>query len=306
MDFMSLPNQLLLTLATKNGPMQIVGIPWATRNTITLSSSHLYINAAQLTEYISSSVARIIADLASKCDPTIPAILSGHLTVSSGIFSGSEKRAIYGSDPLFLPSQLAIAPFDYVGLGHLHRYQNVNPKGYPAVVYSGSIERIDFGERKEEKGFCLVTIHEKNNSSHEFITIPTRPMIQIEVDLAGVSDQTGALIKEIKKHAIAQAIVKIIYHVPAERKDNVDIKAVQRACDDAWCIVGIIPIRQVLTRDRRLAVRVDMDFQTLLQLYFDSKIEFKDKRDHLIEQALLLLQETQDANQVVDTITFHF
>ena len=107
-------------------------------------------------------------------DPAIPAVLAGHLTVSSGIFSGSEKRAIYGTDPVFLPSQLAIVPFDYVALGHLHRYQNLNPHGYPAVVYSGSIERIDFGERKEEKGFCWVTIHEKNSTTHEFIPTPIR------------------------------------------------------------------------------------------------------------------------------------
>src|SRR6202030_3232161 len=103
-------------------------------------------------EYISQAVAHIIKDAAEKLDPTVPAVLAGHLTVSSGIFSGSEKRAVYGNDPVLLPSQLAVAPYDYVALGHLHRYQNLNPQGHPAIVYSGSIERIDFGERKEEKG----------------------------------------------------------------------------------------------------------------------------------------------------------
>ena len=117
--------------------------------------------AIEITEYIAKAVAAIITDCASKLDPQIPAVLAGHLTVASGIFSGSEKRAIYGNDPIFLPSQLAITPFDYVALGHLHRYQNLNPNGYPAIIYSGSIERIDFGERKEDKGFCLVTVHEK-------------------------------------------------------------------------------------------------------------------------------------------------
>ena len=85
-----------------------------------------------------------IQDFAQKLNPKIPAILCSHLTVSSGIFSGSEKRAVYGNDPVLLPSQLAIEPFDYVALGHLHRYQNLNKDGYPAVVYSGSIERVDF------------------------------------------------------------------------------------------------------------------------------------------------------------------
>ena len=64
-------------------------------------------------------------------------------------------------------------------LGHLHRYQNLNPNGYPAIIYSGSIERVDFGERKEDKGFCLVTIESKGNTSHQFIKTPTRPSIQV-------------------------------------------------------------------------------------------------------------------------------
>ena len=134
------------TLRTKNGPIQIVGIPWPTRNTVSITNKHLHKSAHEITEYISSAVAKIIRDLAQKLDPTIPAVLAGHLTVTNGIFSGSEKRAIYGTDPIFLPSQLAIEPFDYVALGHLHRYQNLNPKGYPAIIYSGSIERVDFGK----------------------------------------------------------------------------------------------------------------------------------------------------------------
>ena len=156
-------------LKTKNGPINIVGIPWPTRNTVSVSTKHLFKSACEITEYISKAVASIIKDTAEKLDQNVPAVLAGHLTVSSGVFSGSEKRAIYGTDPLLLPSQLAIKPFDYVGLGHLHRYQNLNKNGYPAIVYSGSVERVDFGERKEDKGFCLVSIPEKGKTFHEFI-----------------------------------------------------------------------------------------------------------------------------------------
>ena len=132
-----------LVLQTKNGPVQIVGIPWPTRNTIAIAQRHIHKTAADITTYIAKAVGIIITTHAEKLDQKIPAVLAGHLTVSSGIFSGSEKRAVYGTDPILLPSQLAIEPFDYVALGHLHRYQNLNPKGYPAVVYSGSIERVD-------------------------------------------------------------------------------------------------------------------------------------------------------------------
>ena len=283
----------ILPLKTKSGLVNIVGIPWPTRNTITMSNQHLYKTGLEITEYISKAVANIIGDCARKIDKEIPAVLAGHLTVASGIFSGSEKRAIYGTDPIFLPSQLAIEPFDYVALGHLHRYQNLNPNGYPAIIYSGSIERVDFGERKEEKGFCLVTIESKGKTTHEFIKTPSRPFIQVEVYLQPGLDQTEQVLAELERYEVADAVVKIVYHIPQGRKDTVDIKALERACSSAMYLVGIIPVRKPDTRDRRASMKVDMDLPTLLGTYFLSKPELKDKKDQLIEKALDLFEESQ-------------
>ena len=290
----SKPTREPLILPTKNGPIAIVGIPWPTRNSISINSKHAYKSASQITEYISKAVAEIIKDLASKIDPAMPAVLAAHLTVSSGVFSGSEKRAVYGTDPLFLPSQLALPIFDYVALGHLHRYQNLNAHGYPAIVYSGSIERIDFGERKEEKGFCLVSIPEKGKASHEFIQIPTRPFIQIELTLQEEKNQTEQVIKEIAKHSIKDAVIKIIYHVPSGIKDTVDLNEIQRACATAWYIVGIIPVRKPNLRERRMVMHVDMDFSTIVRSYFENKPELTNKKEILIEKILILSQEAQN------------
>jgi len=150
----------VMNVETKSGPVQVVGIPWPLRNNIMTKEDHRFKDPAQIASYISERVGAIIRSFAEELNPEIPALLAAHLTVSNGIFSGSEKCAVFGTDPLFLPSQLAIKPFDYVALGHLHRFQNLNRDGIP-VVYSGSPERIDFGERKENKGFCSVTIDEK-------------------------------------------------------------------------------------------------------------------------------------------------
>lgn len=279
------------TLQTKNGSIQIVGIPWPTRNTIAISEQHNFKSAFELTEYISKAASSIIKHLAENLDPAIPAVLTGHLTVSSGIFSGSEKRAIYGNDPVFLPSQLAIKPFDYVALGHLHRFQDLNKNGHPPVVYSGSIERIDFGERKEDKGFCLVTIESKEKTTYEFIKTPQRPFIQIEVAIKEDEPQTAQLIEAIKKHDLKNAIVKILYHLPTGTNDAVDLAAVQRACFDAHDLIAIIPIHQPKTRTTRAAMKVDMSLEDLLDSYFESKPELKNKKEPLIKKALELQHE---------------
>lgn len=288
---------MALRLETKNGPVQIVGIPWPTRNTLALNNEHMHVSATEITEYISAGVTKIIASLAAGLDDSLPAVLAGHLTVSSGIFSGSEKRAIYGTDPLFLPSQLGISPFDYVALGHLHRFQNVNGSQLPPIVYSGSIERIDFGERKEDKGFCYVTIHEKEMTTYEFIKTPTRPFIQIEAKLYDPDHQTELLIEEIEKHNLEDAIVKILYHLPPHTKDRVDLSQVQKACAQAWYMVGIFPVRALETRERRAVLKVDMGLEQLLEAYFDTKPEHFAQKKILIEKALQLSSQATAIEQ---------
>lgn len=287
-----------LVLQTKSGPVQIVGIPWPSRTTVALDAQHASKSVQELATHISAAVADTIAAAAKKLDPTIPAVLAGHMTVDSGIFSGSEKRAICGTDPVLSPQQLALHPFDYVALGHLHRYQNLNPSGYPAVVYSGSIERIDFGERKEEKGFCLIKIPQKGKAEHRFIQGPSRPFLQIEVRIDPLGSHTEQIIQELKKYNLNDAVIKIVYHVPADTQDRVDIAVIQNACAHAHHLVGIFPIRQVELRTRRAHASVEMNLEALLHSYFDTKPDTQAKKESLIKKALELEQLSSQAREI--------
>lgn len=284
----------VLTLTTKSGPVQIVGIPWPTRTNVALKEEHQIKNTFEISEYLSRAVGAIIKDLASQLDPEIPSVLAGHLTVSSGIFSGSERRAVYGNDPVLLPSQLAIEPFDYVALGHLHRYQNLNEQGYPAIIYSGSPERVDFGERNEEKGFCLVNLI-RRTTTHEFIHTPTRNFIQLEVHLNVDGDQTEQVLRAIESRDITDAVLKIVYHLPEHVQDEVDIKKIQRACAEAMYLVGLFPIRPVATRRARATLSSQSDFDTLVTQYFSAKPELKTKAAALIQKTLQLKDEVESA-----------
>ncbi|MBU4269353.1 exonuclease SbcCD subunit D [Candidatus Dependentiae bacterium] len=284
----------ILKLETKSGPIQIVGIPWPTRNNLITDKNFHLKNYKEITDYLSKAVYEIILNLSEQLDKNIPAILAGHLTVSSGIFSGSEKCAIFGNDPMFLPSQLALNCFDYVALGHLHRFQNLNSHGYPAVVYSGSIERIDFGERKEEKGFCKVFIDEKlddKRCSFEFVKLKIRSMIQIEVELNDNSDYTEQIVENIKRHDIQDAIIKIVYHVPDGKKDNVDLQVIQAACQSAISLASIVPVRKNIKRDLRTELNVDMNLDMLLDKYLETKNISGQQKDNLVAKAKELYLE---------------
>ncbi len=291
----------LITIKTKQGPIQIIGIPWPSRNHVVTNSAHRFKSHNEIATYISEKVGEIIQGLAQQCDPNVPTILAGHLTVSSGVFSGSEKCAVYGTDPVFLPSQLALEQFDYVALGHLHAHQNLNPNGKPALVYAGSIERIDFGERKEQKGYCNVTITQKKNGTrechYEFITLATRTMLQIEVFLESTADQTTQILQELKKYDLRNAIVKIVYYIPDGKQDHVNLTSIHEACNQAIHIVGVFPVHKPVLRERRAALKVDMDFATLLNRYFDSKEQFQNRKNILIDKAWALKQQLEQNQQ---------
>jgi exonuclease SbcD len=300
----------IINLTTKNGPVQIVGIPWPTRNTVTISDQQLFKSASEITDYIANLVSQLITHFASQLDPHIPAILGGHLTVSSGIFSGSEKRAIYGTDPVLLPSQLAIKPFDYIALGHLHRYQDLNAGSHPAIVYAGSIERVDFGERKEEKGFCHVTITNKQTTTHQFIPTPTRPFIQIDITLKPINQidigsshhnhQTWQVLNALKQHHLKDAVLKIKYELPENETDIVNLKTIQLACSDAMFIVSIIGTCKPQARVMRTSMKNSTDLPTMLKHYFTNKPELKERSENLTNLALQLAQDLQEKEHEED------
>jgi DNA repair protein SbcD/Mre11 len=290
----------LATIQTKSGPMQIIGVPWPNRNHVVAHELHRFKTNVEIANYLSEKVGAIIASFAEQLDPKAPAILAGHLTVASGVFSGSEKCAIYGTDPLFLPAQLALKPLDYVALGHLHRFQDLNLGGIP-IVYAGSIERVDFGERKEDKGFCRVTIDMQADGTkkcnYEFVQLPCRPMIQVEVEIHELADQTAQIVEALRTYNLDDAIVKIVYHLPTGAADKVNLQVIQRECHNAIYLVGVFPVRKVAVRERRAALKVDMDFTTLLSRYFESKETLVERKAKLIEKAFMLQHEVEIKDQ---------
>lgn len=273
----------IVTLKTKSGPINIVGIPWPQRGTLLLNSKGSS-QARDIADEISKRVSAIIKHLSEQLDPTVPAVLAAHLTTSSGLFSGSERRAITGNDPIFMPSQLAISPFDYVALGHLHRHQYSQIDGVP-VVYSGSIDRIDFGEKSEKKGFCIVSIPEKspgkNGSTFSFIPLNTRPFIEIDVTLTNDVPYTEQIVEEIKKKITSDAVVKIIYRLPAGGTDRVDTKKIYQACSSAHYLASINPIRQQPQKIQRAHVALDCSIATALKTYCEARHITEDQQTRL-------------------------
>lgn len=114
----------------------------------------------ELNRVVSDAIRMQLDLFRSELDPAVPNILVGHITAAGS--EGAENSQMLKYDPWLYPEDLR--GFDYVALGHLHKHQ---------TFYCGSIDRMDFNEEGDEKGFNLVTM-EKRAPLIEFIETPAR------------------------------------------------------------------------------------------------------------------------------------
>ena len=257
----------LINLQTAKGIVRIVGIPWPTRNQYLEKDEYRDSDIKSINRKIQNRVMKTITDKVGHLDNGYPKILAAHLTVSEALFSGSENYAMIGRDPVIPTCFFTDTPFDYIALGHIHRYQNLNPDNDPPVVYPGSIERINFGEEKEDKGFCIAEIDEQGKIDYKFIPLPVRKMITIEARIGEDLDPTTVLISEIKKYDTKDAIVRVHYEISQEQERKLDFKMVDEELKGAFLVTGIT--RNILRKDTvsRSTLSEEMDLFSALDEY---------------------------------------
>ncbi len=111
----------------------------------------------QLYEEMEKRLSNVIHKWLEQADPALPTILTAHATIEGAVYGG-ERTVLLGKD-FVLPKSLVADPrLDYVALGHIHKTQNLNEGNHPPVIYSGSIERVDFGEVRDDKFFVMVEV----------------------------------------------------------------------------------------------------------------------------------------------------
>ena len=291
----------LVQVKTRAGLLQVAGLPWPTRHFIRSHDEFRSLDQEAVNLKIREICRSRIEHFGREVDPGHPAVLLAHTTASEAMFSGSERPAIVGLDPTLLTSTLAHPAFDYVALGHIHRHQVLNPGGSPPVVYAGSIERIDFGEKDDTKGFCLVDIADipragererKRRAEVAFVPTPARRFVTIAAD-ARNGDPTAALLKAIEEADIEGAIVKLSYLCAPDSIRSLDLNAVRRALLPAHNIAGIVPQSAPAAKTRRSAISEDAQLLDALERFIDNDPSLCERREVLKKVALELEHELE-------------
>ncbi|MCS6837169.1 MAG: exonuclease SbcCD subunit D [Anaerolineae bacterium] len=206
------------TIDTARGRVVIGTFPYPQRarlvETLIPAEKRLGASLTQIDEFLRHAVADSLQDLAAQADDLAqdaPRLLTGHFSVE-GATLGSERSLMLGRE-MIVPLGLVADPrWDYVALGHIHKHQNLTARhdNAPPVVYSGSLERIDFGEAHErEKGFCWVELA-RQATRWRFVPVQTRPMIELRLDLREAPNPLREVRQAIGQRDLRQAIVKLI------------------------------------------------------------------------------------------------
>ena len=292
----------MVMIDTKSGPVQVFGLPWPTKNLFLTKEECRDITDGEIVQQIQIRGSQKILEFAGMAKPGIPTILAAHLAVAEATYSGSERSVLIGSDPVFPAQILTQEAFNYVALGHVHKYQDLNPGNNCPVVYSGSIERINFGEEKEDKGYCLVEIKD-GNTSYKFIEVPARRFLTIDVTITKDQDPTAVLLSEIGKHDLAGVIVRIFFTLPVEGAVSpIDFRQINTALEDAFMVATISEKTKPIERTKRAEISENIGMLEALGKYIESNPDLVPFAEELKAKALNLEQELENAGKEVEVI----
>ncbi len=274
---------------TKDGPLQIVALPWIRRGSFLAREEILGMPLELVNEEIQKRLSEILLAEAVRLDASIPAILAGHISLSDAKTS-SEQYMMLGRDHILLKSALALPQFDYVALGHIHRHQVLSDN--PMIVYAGSPVRTDFSEEADVKGFCLVELDPSKPcgsrlSRFEFKEVETRRFLTITVAIdQAANDPTSAVVEAVQAREISGAVVRVIIKLTGERAVRFNYSAIRKSLEKAYYIASI-STETVQDRKIRLGENYSKSLKPIdaLNIYLKSRDVAPDRIEELMRFA---------------------
>ncbi len=283
-------------IPTKEGYVQVVALPWPRRSVFLTKETTKNLTLEEINARLQEIMTQKLLELIPHLDSNLPCLLAAHVWVA-GAKPGSERSMVIGREPVLLPSNIAHSAFDYVALGHIHRKQEVLKQ--PPVVYAGSLERLDFSDEGEEKGFYIVNIESKNGEkqvNYYFCQIDARHFVTMRVDVSSEdSEPMATILKAISQYQteVKEAIVRVQISIPAAKETLVHDADLRKALKDAHYVAIA---REVRAESRyRLGdwVAEELTPAEALKVYLQTKKVSPARQQVLLQYGESLIEDSQ-------------
>lgn len=214
-------------------PVQVIGLPWLNRSGLAAACEGEAADSDAINGQLEASLTRVIEDMLDGLDPSLPAILTSHVSVQGARY-GNERSVMLGRDVVLAGSLVRDERLDYVALGHIHKAQNLNEGGHHPVIYPGSIERVDFGEVDDRKTYVIAQVA-RNHTTWKQYDLPGRKFIDRYVELTDGSKVQEQLLDALPAaRELKDAILRLVAVYPREWEALIDEPAVRRAAEEAF------------------------------------------------------------------------
>lgn len=293
------------TVPTPAGPLQILAVPWPSRGAMLAREESRGLSIEQIRQEIERRMTDAIAGRARMLDPDVPAIMAGHVTVN-GATVGSERSMMLGNDHVLNVSAVQQPQLEYVALGHIHKHQVLRLPATdgeagvgPAVAYSGSLQRVDFSEEADEKGFCIIDIDPTASQGQRltdlrFERIAARPFVTIDANLPeNEGNPTDFVVRAIERRPVAGAIARVRLRLTGEQSARVRDTDLRTALSPAHYVASISRDVTDETRRRLDVEPTDLQPLTALRMYLESQGISADRQRVLLERAEELLASVE-------------
>ncbi len=283
-------------IPTNSGIIQIASLPWLRRSALLSKEDTKNLDFDQINQKLQQVLTNVIAANIAKLDPELPSILAAHVWVSSAQV-GSERSMTIGQEPMLLLSNMANPAFDYIALGHIHKHQVLSHN--PPVVYAGSLERLDFSEEEDDKGFYLVEIEPdketgKRRVSFDFHQVTGRRFLTINIDIEPQdTDPTSTVLKAIteQEDKVRDGIVRLNISLPAETEGQLRDSDITDMLKEAYYFA----VAKNIQRETRLRLGKWTAEEILpldaLKTYLESRKVSTERTKLLLEYGEKLIQE---------------
>ena len=280
---------LLKTDELWNLPMQVIAMPWVSRSGLMANLEMSAENPSEIYSNIESRISDLIDGWLEECDSSLPIVLTAHASIEGAKFGG-ERLVMLGNDLVLSGSLVKNQKFNYVAMGHIHKPQDVNEGNQPPVVYPGSIERVDFGEAKEERFFVIADVEKGQDTKVEWIQLTgVRKFIDRRTTLKSSENVTEALKESLPKpKEMSEAIIRLTVEYPREWDSLIDESALRKYAEDAFEL-HLVKRPQIESRVRIPEGQVVSSLSPLelLEQYFVSaKVENGDELKKLAQEII--------------------
>lgn len=213
-------------------PVQVLAVPWMPISLLAAKDETNSLTPEERAARMENEITVRVRRALEQCDPDLPVILLAHYSVPGSKYP-SGQTAETGRDVSLSRSLVCDPAFSYTALGHIHLYQDLNEGAQPPVIYPGSIERVDYGEYKEKKGFIIAEVS-NHHTEYEFRELHTRRMYNLSCEIKAAETMQQELLDILPSPEDARgAMIKLEFSYPHEWESMLNEKELRERVREA-------------------------------------------------------------------------